>query len=101
MDKKIREQRIERLMKLTQKKSRSSLSFKIVLWDYTIKSVVMFKKFLDVIASLIMLLLLSPLFIITALLIFIEDPGPIFYIAPRVGKDGKHFGFIIGIPPFF
>lgn len=94
MDKKIREQRIERLMKLTQKKSRSSLSFKIVLWDYTIKSVVMFKKFLDVIASLIMLLLLSPLFIITALLIFIEDPGPIFYIAPRVGKDGKHFGFI-------
>lgn len=94
MDKKIREQRIERLMKLTQKKSRSSLSFKIVLWDYTIKSVIMFKKFLDVIASLIMLLLLSPLFIITALLIYVEDPGPVFYIAPRVGKDGKHFGFI-------
>lgn len=94
MDKKIRELRIQKLMKLTQKKSKSSLSFKIALWDYTIKSVILFKIFLDVIASLIMIILLSPLFIITALSIYIEDPGPIFYIAPRVGKDGKHFGFI-------
>ncbi len=94
MDKRIREQRIERLMRLTQKKNRSSISYKIALWDYTIKFVVMFKKILDVIASLILLILLSPIFIITALFIYIEDPGPIFYIAPRVGKDGKHFGFI-------
>lgn len=94
MDKRIREQRIERLMKLTQKKSKSSISFKIALWDYTIKSVILFKKILDVIASLLLLVLLSPLFIITAICIYIEDPGPVFYIAPRVGKDGKHFGFI-------
>ncbi len=94
MDKRIREQRIERLMKMTQKKSKSSISFKIALWDYTIKSVILFKKFLDIVASLILLLLLSPVFIITAICIYIEDPGPVFYIAPRVGKDGKHFGFI-------
>jgi lipopolysaccharide/colanic/teichoic acid biosynthesis glycosyltransferase len=94
MDKRIREQRIERLMRLTQKKNKSSISFKIALWDYTIKSVIMFKKFLDVVASLILIILLSPVFIITALFIYIEDPGPVFYIAPRVGKDGKHFGFI-------
>ncbi|MBI9031948.1 sugar transferase [bacterium] len=94
MDKRIRDQRIERLMKMTQKKNKSSISFKIALWDYTIKSVIMFKKFLDVIASLILIILLSPLFVITAILIYLEDPGPVFYIAPRVGKDGKHFGFI-------
>ena len=94
MDKRIREQRIERLMKLTQKKSKSSISFKIALWDYTIKSVILFKKILDVIASLLLLVLLSPLFIITAICIYIEDPGPVFYIAPRVGKNGQHFGFI-------
>lgn len=94
MDKKIRELKIERLMKMTQKKNRSSLSFKIWLWDFTVKSVVLFKKITDIVVSLILLLLLSPLFIITAILIYVEDPGPIFYIAPRVGKNGKHFGFI-------
>lgn len=94
MDKRIREQRIERLMKLTQKKSKSSISYKIALWDYTIKSVILFKKFLDVVASLILIILLSPLFLVTAISIYIEDPGPVFYIAPRVGKDGRHFGFI-------
>ncbi len=94
MDKRIREQRIERLMRLTQKKNKSSISFKIALWDYTIKSVIMFKKFLDIVASLVLIILLSPVFIITAIFIYIEDPGPVFYIAPRVGKDGKHFGFI-------
>ncbi len=94
MDKRIREQRIERFMKMTQKKSKSSISVKIALWDYTIKSVVLFKKFLDIMASLILLILLSPIFILTAIFIYIEDPGPVFYIAPRVGKDGKHFGFI-------
>jgi len=94
MDKRIREQRIERFMKMTQKKSKSSISVKIALWDYTIKSVVLFKKFLDIMASLILLIMLSPIFILTAIFIYIEDPGPVFYIAPRVGKDGKHFGFI-------
>lgn len=94
MDKRIREQRIERLMKMTQKKNKSSISFKIALWDYTIKSVILFKKFLDIVTSLILIIILSPVFIITAIFIYIEDPGPVFYIAPRVGKDGKHFGFI-------
>jgi lipopolysaccharide/colanic/teichoic acid biosynthesis glycosyltransferase len=94
MDKRIREQRIERLMKMTQKKSKSSITLKVALWDYTIKSVILFKKFLDVIASLLLIILLSPVFIITAIFIYIEDPGPVFYIAPRVGKNGKHFGFI-------
>ena len=94
MDKRIREQRIERLMKMTQKKNKSSISFKIALWDYTIKSVILFKKFLDIVISLILIIILSPVFIITAIFIYIEDPGPVFYIAPRVGKDGKHFGFI-------
>lgn len=94
MDKRIREQRMDRLMKMTQKKSRSSISFKIALWDYTIKAVIILKKFLDIVASFILIMMLSPLFIITAILIYLEDPGPVFYIAPRVGKDGKHFGFI-------
>jgi len=37
------------------------------------------------------LIVALPLLLITALFIFIEDRGPIFYEQERVGKDGKSF----------
>ncbi len=46
----------------------------------------------DVIFSLSGLLLLSPLFIIVALWIVIDNPGPVFYRQQRVGLNGKDFG---------
>ena len=46
----------------------------------------------DVIFSLLGLLLLSPLFIIVALWIVIDNPGPVFYRQQRVGLNGKDFG---------
>ena len=46
----------------------------------------------DVIFSLLGLLLLSPLFIIVALWIVIDNPGPGFYRQQRVGLNGKDFG---------
>ena len=49
------------------------------------------KRFFDLIASLIMLLLLSPLFIIIALTIKIDSKGPVFYLGGRIGKFGKLF----------
>ena len=48
-------------------------------------------RFCDIVFSLIGLLLLSPLFLIVALWIIIDDPGPVFYRQQRVGKDGKDF----------
>ncbi len=94
MNNKIRQERIDRIMKLTSKRSKSSISMKVAIWDNTIKAVKLFKATTDIVISSVMLLLLSPIFIITAICIYIEDPGPVFYIAPRVGKDGTHFGFI-------
>ena len=48
----------------------------------------------DILFSFFGLLFLSPLFIIVALWIIIDDPGPIFYRQQRVGKDGKDFGLL-------
>ena len=48
-------------------------------------------RLLDIVASLLALILLSPLFLLVALLIKIDSPGPIFYRAQRVGKGGQLF----------
>jgi len=49
------------------------------------------KRIFDITASLLGLLILSPLFLITALLIKSTSKGPIFYSQIRVGKDGRLF----------
>jgi lipopolysaccharide/colanic/teichoic acid biosynthesis glycosyltransferase/cellulose synthase/poly-beta-1,6-N-acetylglucosamine synthase-like glycosyltransferase len=49
------------------------------------------KRILDVVASLVALFALSPLFLVTALLIWLEDRGPIFFKQVRVGHMGRHF----------
>lgn len=51
-------------------------------------------RFCDIVFSLLGLLLLSPLFLVVALWIVIDDPGPIFYRQQRVGKDNKDFGLL-------
>ncbi len=51
----------------------------------------MAKRLFDIIASVMALILLSPLFFIIALIIKITSPGPIFYKGKRVGEGGKIF----------
>ena len=51
-------------------------------------------RFCDIVFSLFGLLILSPLFLIVALWIIIDDPGPVFYRQQRVGKDGHDFGLL-------
>lgn len=51
------------------------------------------KRLLDILISGIGLILLLPLFIVIALLIKIDSPGPVFYIAKRCGKKGRVFNF--------
>jgi lipopolysaccharide/colanic/teichoic acid biosynthesis glycosyltransferase len=52
------------------------------------------KRTMDVIGSLCALILLSPIMIITALLIKLDSPGPVFFMPTRVGKGGKLFKMI-------
>ena len=51
-------------------------------------------RFCDIVLSCLGLLLLSPLFVVVAVWIVIDNPGPIFYRQQRVGKDGKDFGLL-------
>ncbi len=50
-----------------------------------------FKRTFDIIASLLALIILSPILLITAIAVYIGDPGPVFYSNDLVGKDGKTF----------
>ena len=49
------------------------------------------KHVLDFVASLIALILLSPLFLTLAILIKLSSPGPVFYSQKRIGRGGKPF----------
>ena len=50
-----------------------------------------FKRIFDLIVSLIMLVVLSPVFVILAIAIKIDSPGPVFYRQERVTQYGKRF----------
>lgn len=50
-----------------------------------------FKRFLDIVCALILLPIVLLLTIIVGFLIKMEDRGPIFYFAKRIGKDGNIF----------
>ncbi|HDN78947.1 MAG TPA: sugar transferase [Chloroflexi bacterium] len=51
----------------------------------------MLKRIFDILIASIGLIAFSPLMLIIAILIKLDSPGPIFYRAPRVGKNGKPF----------
>jgi lipopolysaccharide/colanic/teichoic acid biosynthesis glycosyltransferase len=51
-------------------------------------------RFFDILLSFAGLLVLFPLLIVIALLIFIDSRGGIFYVQIRVGKNGKDFRLI-------
>lgn len=50
-----------------------------------------FKRLFDIIVSLIMLLILSPVFLVLAIAIKLDTEGPVFYRQVRVTQYGKEF----------
>lgn len=53
-----------------------------------------FKRFFDIVASLAALVVLSPIFLITAIIIMIDDFGNPFFIQERTGYNGEKFRMI-------
>lgn len=49
------------------------------------------KRALDIVFCGLAVIVLSPVFLITAIAIKLEDHGPVFFKQERVTKDGKHF----------
>lgn len=50
-----------------------------------------FKRLFDIVVSIIMLLILSPVFLILAIAIKLDTEGPVFYRQVRVTQYGKEF----------
>lgn len=52
------------------------------------------KSIVDFFIALFALIILSPLFLIVAIAIKIDSPGPVFFVQKRIGKNGKLFNCI-------
>lgn len=49
------------------------------------------KRLFDIVASSFALAVLSPVFLVTAIAILLEDGGPVFFVQPRAGRDMQPF----------
>lgn len=49
------------------------------------------KRAFDIVASAAALIILSPIMLIAAILVYVDDPGRVFYGHVRIGKNGKPF----------
>ena len=52
------------------------------------------KRIFDIVASLMVIVIFSPLYIFTAIMVKLSSPGPIFYKQERIGKHGKPFNML-------
>lgn len=52
------------------------------------------KRVFDIIASLLVIVLLSPVYIFTAIMVKCSSPGPVFYRQERIGQHGKPFNML-------
>lgn len=76
--------RKKELLFAEQTSKQQILHFKIPLW----------KRIFDIIFSIVALIVLSPVFLLTAIAIKLESKGPIWYKSKRVGSNYTIFDFI-------
>jgi exopolysaccharide biosynthesis polyprenyl glycosylphosphotransferase len=53
---------------------------------------VVIKRGIDIIGSAVLLVFLSPVLLLTALLIKLTSPGPVMFVQKRLGVSKRHFG---------
>ena len=68
-------------------------SFKHDLWRLTVWFSYKLKRVVDIVASGLGLVLLSPVFVLIGLLVRLTSPGPAIFHQIRVGRFGRHFKF--------
>ena len=54
-------------------------------WQYSVK------RLFDILLSIFALVLLSPIFLLTAIIVKCTSPGPVFYTQERIGYQGRPF----------
>lgn len=62
-----------------------------MLMSFLRKTYAIAKRIFDIVASILGLILLSPVIVLAALLVKIASPGPVLFKQIRVGKNGGHF----------
>jgi len=63
--------------------------------DFALRGyLLIFKRLIDLVGSIITLVFLSPLMLFTAIAIKLESPGPVFFVQPRMSLGGKRFMMI-------
>ncbi len=67
------------------------MMIKRFLWRMAFGSAEGLKRLLDITGSVCALIGFSPIFLITAVAIFIEDRGPVFFKQIRIGQSGRTF----------
>lgn len=69
----------------------NQIHLRLAIWALRSKIDAFAKRTFDIVFSLGSLIMLSPVFAITALAIKLDSPGPVFFKQVRVGKRGKLF----------
>jgi len=89
----LRNELLHRYSSLSYLKGHISLRMQVkrLLWRSVISGTYFLKRLIDVVASIILLIVLIPLFIVIMILIYKDSPGPVFYKQTRVGRWGKLF----------
>jgi len=67
--------------------------FRLIAWEGMLRSLLVFKRSLDIVVSLVALVILMPVFVVVALCILAEDGFPFIYMQKRVGLNGREFLF--------
>ncbi len=63
--------------------------------DYALRGYLLtLKRLIDFVVSTIGLIIMSPFMLLAALAIKLESPGPVFFVQPRMGLDGREFMMI-------
>ena len=92
-DQKMREILLARYSNLDHATLKHRLRFylKRAGWVAVVKGSYLVKRMLDVASSAVLLVLLMPVFLVVAVAIRLEDPGPILFKQKRVGRWGQLF----------
>jgi lipopolysaccharide/colanic/teichoic acid biosynthesis glycosyltransferase len=73
---------------------RRRILYKQLAWRFTFGLAETLKRGLDILGSVFALFIFAPVFLVTSILIKLEDRGPIYFKQMRVGRGGKLFAMI-------
>lgn len=74
--------------------SRKNALVRRIMWRLRTRYLAPAKRLMDILAASLLLIVTSPILLITTALIRLETPGPVLFTQTRIGRNGKPFQFI-------